>query len=101
MGITSYRLLPKEYFGEAREFLKGWVGLLSLLAEQPRDEKEWYIHRYAVLFTHVGRLGLRDRFDEMLFTEYGVDSMTDLSAQDLMSVYRTVSRWFYEAIKEI
>ncbi len=75
--------------------------LLSLLTEQPRDEKEWYVRRYAVLFIHVDSLGLRDRFDEMLLTEYGVDSMTDLSAQDLMSVYRTVSKWFYETIREI
>ena len=101
MGVTSYRLTTKEQFEEAREFLEGWVRLLSLLAEPPREDKDWYIRRYAVLFTQIGQLGLSERFNELLSTEYQVKSMTDLSARDLVSVYRTVSGWIYDAWKKI
>ena len=101
MGITSYKLLPKECFGEAREFLKSWAGLLSFLAESPQEEKDWYVRRYSILFSHIGKLGLRNRFHKMIATEFGAESAEDLSARDLMSVYRTVSKWFHDILQEI
>jgi hypothetical protein len=96
MAVTTHRSIPNTRFKEAKEFLEEWVRLLSLLLEPLRDEKDWYIRRYSFLINHIGRLGLRLRFSELLQTDYGVEYMADLSAEDLMSAYRTASEWIYK-----
>ena len=37
----------------------------------------------------------------MILREYGAESTADLSGQDIMSIYRTVSDWFYKTLKRI
>lgn len=89
-GVTRYRLIPIERFEKAEKFLLQWIGRLN---SQPMaaisDNMEWRKRRYA--YVKINTKGDEEWLKAYLRKTFKLDSLTELSDEDLDRTYRAVA----------
>ncbi|MBC7953144.1 MAG: ORF6C domain-containing protein [Rhodospirillaceae bacterium] len=92
--VPSYRLIPSANYSRAEKYLRMWIGRITSAASAPRKTgAEWRKRQYAYIFTNVKQLALSDKLNKLLTAAYGVESVSNLSDDDLRKVYQSVAAW--------
>ncbi len=89
-GVTRYLLIAADDYDKAEKYLRQWIGRLNSMASAPvADNDTWRKRRYAYI-----KINTKD--DEAWLTAYlrknfKVDSLTEISDDDLDRTYRAVA----------
>jgi hypothetical protein len=93
-GVTQYRLIPLEKFPVVEKYLRQWIGRLTGAKSAPKKlTTDWRKRQYAYIKTNVIKMGLEKKLDEYLNDRFQVDSISDLSDDDLRKTYLAVAGW--------
>jgi transcriptional regulator with XRE-family HTH domain len=89
--VASYRLLPLEKFSTAETYLLKWIGRLnSTTAAEKSDNSSWRNRKYAYIKVNTNsEFGKRWLVSKL--SEFGVQSLTELTDESLDKVYRSLS----------
>jgi len=91
-GVTAYRLIPLEGYGQAEKYLRKWLGRLNSMASAPvRDNDAWRKRRYAYIKINTKEEGDAAWLAGYLKKSFNAGSISDLSDSDLDRTYRAVA----------
>jgi len=95
-GVTSYHLLPKDKFIEAKTLLKQQEAIQKPKLRRTNN-KEWRIKNYSAIFSRLGQLGFnKDKAHEIanekLKLKHPINSLTELGEQNLEKLYKIIMR---------
>lgn len=88
MNVTRYRLIPKESYEKAENYLRQWIGRLSSQKNAPKtDNYEWRKRKYAYIKINSEPEWL----DAYLLQRFKAESITLISDEDLNKLYKAVA----------
>ena len=91
-GVTRYRLIPKERFPQARKYLDQWMGRLNSAKSAPvKDGDNWRRRRYAYIKVNSKSQADAEALATYISTNFGANSLADLSNDELERAYRYVA----------
>ncbi|MBF0284486.1 MAG: ORF6C domain-containing protein [Magnetococcales bacterium] len=89
-GFTRYRLILYTDYGKAENYLRQWIGRLNSMASAPvADNDAWRKKRYA--YIKINTKDLEAWLTAYLKKNYKVDSITELTDEELDRTYRAVA----------
>lgn len=91
-GVTAYRLIALNDFSKAETYLRKWIGRLSSMASAPvRDNDSWRKRKYAYIKINTKEPADAAWLAGYLKRTFKVESIVDLSDDDLDRTYRAVA----------
>jgi len=100
-GVSAYKEIPSEKFSKAEKYLRQWLGRLSSTKTAKKSDPGWRRRKLAYIHTNVKQLNCDDKLRALLRDRYGVESLTEISDDDLSAVYSTVASWKQTAAQKI
>lgn len=89
--VASYRLLPLEKFSTAEAYLLKWIGRLnSTTTAEKSDNSSWRNRKYAYIKVNTNS-EFGERWLVSKLSEFGVQSLSELTDESLDKVYRSLS----------
>lgn len=91
-GVTSYRLISLDHFEKAETYLRKWLGRLNSMPSAPvKDNEAWRKRKYAYI-----KINTKDELNSSWLSTYlrknfNVESIAELSDEDLDRTYRAVA----------
>ena len=89
-GLTEYKFLQAELFGQAVNWLDQEVGRLSS-STGARKSPNWRKNKYAYISINVKQLGINPAYRRYLLNNFGVNSASELDDESLERAYRWVA----------
>ena len=88
LSVTRYRLIPKDSFEKAENYLRQWIGRLSSQRNAPKtDNYEWRKRKYAYIKIN----SKPEWLDAYLRQRFKAESITLISDEDLNKLYKAVA----------
>ncbi|AGI35954.1 helix-turn-helix domain-containing protein [Mannheimia haemolytica] len=89
-GVATYRQIPVEKTEKAITYLRKWIGRLSSSKSAPKKiGNEWRSKKYA--YIKINTKGLEQWLSGHLQQKYLVESITELTDEQLQKVYQSVA----------
>lgn len=89
--VPSYKLIALSDYDKAETYLRKWLGRLSNTATSKNNDPDWRKKKYAYIKLNVKQLELEDWLKSYLEKNFSVESLTELSDEDLQKTYAAVS----------
>lgn len=90
--VPRYILIRKDDFEAAEKYLRMWIGRLNSSASAKMNRSDWRHRKYSFIHVNLKKLGLESEFRSYLQNNFSVDSMINLSDEELEKAYSFVSR---------
>lgn len=91
--VSEYKLIARGDFPKAEKYLREWIGRLSNTKTAQRKDGDWRKRKLAFIHTNCKQLDLELKMREFIHRRFNAISLTELTDEDLKSVYNAVARW--------